>query len=112
MSHVFSFRLDPNNPHEALAFEVILTWQSKGYSIRQIMTEALEKLNGESNLAYICQYDQMNEKLEEILEFLRSNQDPQFEGLVSQEREGQPKKLSNPFLASVKLVVQPGLRME
>ena len=44
MSKVYSFRLDENNPREAQAREVIDAWVSKGYSLRHILTEALNSL--------------------------------------------------------------------
>jgi hypothetical protein len=41
MSKVYSFRLNNDNPREIQAGEVINAWISKGYSLRQILTEAL-----------------------------------------------------------------------
>jgi len=41
MSKVYSFRLSDNNPREAQAREVIETWVKEGYSLRQVVVEAL-----------------------------------------------------------------------
>ena len=43
MSKVCSFRLDSDNPREAQAIEVIDNWVSQGYSLRNLLTEALIK---------------------------------------------------------------------
>ena len=43
MSKVYSFRLDSDNPREAQAIEVIDNWVSQGYSLRNLLTEALIK---------------------------------------------------------------------
>ena len=45
MSKVISFRLNKNNPREAIAWHVLQARIAKGYSIRHIMTEALIKLD-------------------------------------------------------------------
>lgn len=41
MSEVFSFRLNKENPREVRAMKIIQTWDSCGYSLRYIATEAL-----------------------------------------------------------------------
>ena len=49
MSKVYSFRLDTENPREALAINVIETSASQGYSLRHILTEALINFPGNGN---------------------------------------------------------------
>jgi hypothetical protein len=49
MSKVYSFRLDSENPREALAMDVINTWVSQGYSLRQILTDALINYQDKGN---------------------------------------------------------------
>ena len=41
MSKVYSFRLDNNNPREAQAREVMEAWADEGYSLRQVVVDAL-----------------------------------------------------------------------
>jgi hypothetical protein len=49
MSKVYSFRLDSENPREALAMDVINTWVSQGYSLRRILTDALINYQDKGN---------------------------------------------------------------
>lgn len=41
MSEVISFRLNPENPREAQALEILRTKQSEGFSSRRVLTDAL-----------------------------------------------------------------------
>jgi len=45
MSEVISFRLNKDNPREVKALLVLQTRKARGYSVRQIVTEALLKLD-------------------------------------------------------------------
>jgi len=45
MSEVISFRLNRENPREALALEVLKNRFRKGFSVRYVLTEALLKLD-------------------------------------------------------------------
>lgn len=45
MSKVYSFRLSANNPREAHAREMIPSWMEAGYSLRQIIVDALINYN-------------------------------------------------------------------
>ena len=112
MSEVFSFRLDPNNPREAVALEVIRTWQGKGFSIRHIMVEALWKLEREADQPYGEQIDRVNEKLDDLFDLLRSSRENRGEDPVSEEQADRSQDLSSHFLASIKVTAKPGLRME
>ena len=41
MSKVISFRLNPDNPREAQALEILRTKQAEGFSSRRVLTDAL-----------------------------------------------------------------------
>ena len=41
MSEVISFRLNPENPREAQALEILRAKKSEGFSSRQVLTDAL-----------------------------------------------------------------------
>ena len=106
MSEVISFRLDPDNPREASAIFVMQTWKDKGFSIRQIMVEALLKL--ETNKSDESLSD-LYRKMEEI--------SVQLEGISNNNiiekydvRESSDEGLSRQFMQSIKLSVLPGIR--
>jgi len=62
MSKVFGFRLSDDNPREAQAMEVIETWVSEGYSLRQVIVDVL--------LSY-KKTEEGHDELESILEQLQ-----------------------------------------
>lgn len=112
MSEVISFRLDPQNPREAAVLEVIRAWQRKGFSIRHIMTEALRNLDREASAPYEAQIEQVNEKLDDLFDLLRSNKENHGEDLVGETLTESLQDLSTQFLTSIKVASKPGLRME
>ena len=107
MSEVISFRLDPDNPREASAILVIQAWKEKGFSIRQIMAEALLKLKtndkSDENLSDLYR------KLEEISDQIEaiSSKNP---AVINKIGESSEKGLSRQFMQSIKLSVLPGIR--
>jgi hypothetical protein len=47
MSVVIGFRLNPDNPREAQALEILRTKQAEGYSYRRVLTDELIVLVGQ-----------------------------------------------------------------
>jgi len=101
MSKVFSFRLDANNPREAQARKVIEAWVSQGYSLRNILTDALIRYggNGESMNMWERVYDQ----LIDIAKGLEN-------GLVEKEPVREKPPLSQNFVAATKQGAREGIR--
>ena len=102
MSKVYSFRLDKNNPREAQAREVIDAWMEKGYSLRNILTDALisphNKHKGEA--------DMLVEQLKSLLEN-RTNTNLQRKN----ENDNDCKvSLPSSFVDAVKVSVKNGVR--
>ena len=112
MSQVISFRLNKDNPREVKALLVLQTRKAKGYSVRQIVTEALINLEETQTVSHTHNLDQLNVALKEV-----GRLHTQFES-----QGGNPKKntnhrredsaLADSFLASVKMSVKPGLKLD
>jgi len=100
MSKVYSFRLSDNNPREAQAREVIETWVKEGYSLRQVVVEAL--------LAYRkdeIELDGFQSILAQIQELISTQQNQQD---LSPIGEG----LAPSFMDSVKQSAKLGISVE
>jgi|SRR3990172_711843 len=109
MSVVISFRLDPDNPREALAIDVIRSCQQKGFSVRQIMVESLVKLDLEGNPSYTKQLHQINEKMAELIFLFRTqSENGGLEGKVELKGD-RDQELSGQFINAMKMVMKPGL---
>lgn len=117
MSRVVSFRLDEDIVEEGQALEILEAWQTKGYSIRQIMTWALmalegaEPLNTEDNATgtTIAELKSVLGQAQEFLEVLRDMKAVPDEVKVP----SQPKPiLSEAFMSSVRKAARPGLQLD
>ena len=95
MSKVYSFRLDESNPREAQAMEVINAWVCNGYSLRHILTEALNKLDdGNDPLDGI---DQLMVQLREMIE----GSSKEMKDVNIEDRTSTSLPLSSTFLAEI-----------
>lgn len=72
MSKVFSFRLDPDNPREAQAKDVIDSWVSQGYSLRQILTDALIEFENRDGID--TNWKNIFDQLSDLIRGLENNQ--------------------------------------
>lgn len=111
MSEVISFRLDSNNPREAEALAVLASHQERGYSARQIMTEALLKY------AQGDESDDLQIQLAEILTAMQrvGEQVERIQKLSipsTGPREERQAILSDAFKLSVKTAAKPGVTLE
>lgn len=109
MSEVISFRLDPQNPREAKALKVIHSWRQEGFSTRQILVEALEKLELNSNLTCLEGFADMNEKLDKLINMLSFG----FEGRETEYVDvadcESPHELSGQFMTTIKMTAKSGI---
>ncbi|MBI5930926.1 MAG: hypothetical protein HY862_16570 [Chloroflexi bacterium] len=118
MSRVVSFRLDEDIVEEGQALEILEAWQTKGYSIRQIMTWALMALEGAEPQnaapdgetgATIAELKSVLGQAQEFLEVLRDMKAvPDQVKIPSQQKP----ILSDAFVASVKKAARPGLKLD
>jgi len=110
MSKVISFRLNPDNPREAQALEILKTKQAEGFSSRQVLTDALIGMVAEKGQSVLFYIDEFNEALEQVsglLERLNGGNHAQNQPTFSQ---GTP--LNDNFLNSVKVAARPGVNLE
>jgi hypothetical protein len=105
MSDVISFRLNDKNPREAQAREVIKTWAKQGYSLRQILTEALLLLGSNEDNSK-RDVTEIVEQLSRLVEQLDNKS-----GSLVTNQPSQPG-LSQAFIASVKTAKKPGMRLD
>jgi len=102
MSKVYSFRLDDENPREAQAREVIVTWVEEGYSLRYVITEAL-----------LIYFDRQNEddRISNLLEQIKKIIS-ELENTTSLEiiNEHEMPSLPSSFVFAVKNSAKNGLR--
>lgn len=103
MSKVYSFRLNDENPREVQAREVINAWISKGYSLRQIVVEALLTTSKDNDSKKSL--EQLVEKVEMLLEKVDLGDIPR--------RNGEKADITLPtsFLNSISIAIKPGEKL-
>jgi hypothetical protein len=109
MSVVISFRLNPDNPREAQALEILRTKQAEGFSSRLVITDALISMVTPKR-QYTIPFSELNATLEQVsglLEELNSSNKT-----LSQPTRTQVVALSDRFLNSVKVAAKPGLKKD
>ena len=99
MSKVYSFRLNLNNPREAQAIATINELDRKGYSLRQIVVNAL--LQSEENPERVMQ--DMEFVLEQLSEMMNQIKD------VQNTPNDNISQLSEGFLKSIKTSAKSGV---
>lgn len=106
MSEVISFRLDPKNPREAQALEILRTKQIEGFSSRRVLTDALIGLGVRKEQNTLFSIEEFNMALEQVSDLLEqiigSNQS-------DDQSTVQIVALKDNFLNSVKVAAKPGL---
>ena len=73
MSEVISFRLNPSNPREALALEILRNKQKGGFSSRRVLTDALIGMETIKDQINIDEFNTALENLKRLLEKLNSD---------------------------------------
>lgn len=109
MSDVFSFRLNRENKREVLAIQVLQIWMSKGFTLRQIMTEALLKLDTHDDLSTNSQIIELFRKMEEIYTHLRIMDKAEYI-MENKTRESPETGLSPQLIETIKMSIKPGIR--
>jgi hypothetical protein len=111
MSEVISFRLDPNNPREAGTLQILARCQEQGYSVRQVLTEALLKYD-QAGMEQVLQL-QMDEILTRLNEVRDQLEHIHVSGVQrTHQSEETQAVLSNAFVLSVKSAAKPGITLE
>ena len=108
MSRVIGFRLDPDNPREAEALAVLEARREAGYSTRQVLTEALLRLELSED------EQQVGIKLEEIAAMMEtiSHRLSRLQTVSHPQQNGGGASLSEAFVQSVKTAARPGVRLD
>ena len=113
MSTVISFRVDPDNPREAQAMSILAEHQEQGFSIRQVMIEALLNLAEEPDDAISPLVNELQEvlgKAQFLMDQLQSM--PQRFSPSSKDVGREATELTEGFLLSVKNAAKPGVQAE
>ena len=100
MSKVYSFRLSEFNPREAQAREVIESWMEGGYSLRQIIVDAL------------ISYNQSNSNSRDVDPILEKLQDLLLSIEEAIPRDKEHTVLSTSFIDSIINSAKSGLRSD
>ncbi|MBN1536872.1 MAG: hypothetical protein JW908_09090 [Anaerolineales bacterium] len=108
MSEVISFRLNKNNLREAKALLVIQECRAKGYSLRQIITDALIKHDEAWSDPPTPNIDELNNKFNQLLEQL-SNGDPRR--ITQPNTSIGQSELADQFIASIKKTAKQGIKI-
>jgi len=112
MSIVISFRLDPDNPREAMALEILRAEQAKGFSSRRILADALISLDDKKGMSQALSVEEFNNALEQMAKLLEKINFDNLD-IANHETVGsKPPKLGDRFLQSVKVAVKPGINLE
>jgi len=112
MSKVISFRLDPDNPREAVALDILWAEQAKGFSSRRILADALISLEGKTGMSQVLPVEELNEILEQIVRLLDKNNNENPGNASHVPIGSQPHALNDHFLQNVKVAVKPGINIE
>ena len=110
MSEVISFRLDPDNPREAQALEILRTKQAEGFSSRRVLTDALIGVVAEKGQNDLFSIDEFNTALEHVQGLLERLNSSNHE--YGQSTRPQVVALNDNFLNSVKIAARPGLNLD
>lgn len=112
MSEVISFRLDPNNPREAQALQVLEGMITKGYSLRFIISEALVQFGSTENGSGRGENDpDIRATLREITKILDRIQTGDSSIKSSSSMSSWPENLGDSFINSIKISSKPGMKV-
>jgi hypothetical protein len=110
MSDVISFRLNKENRREAKALMILQEWRTKGYSIRQTITEALVNLN-QNCQGTISTIEELNEALGQVNHLLKQLETGESSIINDKGKRNSNHDLSTSFVASVKKSAKAGLKL-
>jgi hypothetical protein len=109
MSRMIGFRLDPANPREARALDVLEAWQEQGYSLRHVLTEALLRLDEDeaSNTVSVLQ-----ETLAQLTQLLEELRDRPYTIPAAPVDSLSHAALTDAFIGSVRQAARSGLKLD
>lgn len=110
MSVVISFRLNPDNPREAQALEILRNKQSEGFLPRRILTDALLGLVTPKALDTSLPLDEFHTALKQVSGLLERLNNSSTDR--NQLTHPQFSALNDTFLRSVKVAAKPGLKID
>ena len=104
MSKVISFRLDPDNPREARALDILEQWREEGFSLRHTVTEAILSLDNPKSMSQkLIVEEELLRTINGLLRNLLANN--------SEPLTNQRQVVSDNFKASLKMSIKPGLKL-
>jgi hypothetical protein len=103
MSKVYSFRLSDKNPREAQAIQVIETWASKGFSLRQLYIEAV--------IAYANVVDDRDELIVILKNIEKTLEELKGRSIHKVMEADHSVELSNEFIEFLVKSARPGIRI-
>ena len=113
MSKVISFRLDEDNPREARALAVLKARCAQGHRARNVITEALIRLDEATNNSGTKDDDEslatIASQVNHLVDMIKAGNNipigPKNDG-------GTRPELTGNFLDSIKLAAKPGLKLD
>ena len=111
MSEVISFRLDKDNLREAKALLILQEWRTRGYSVRQTITEALVSLD-RNGFKSGSSLDEFNEALSQVNHLLRLVESGGSSIINDKGKINPNNNLSTSFVASAKKSAKAGLKLD
>jgi len=112
MSEVISFRLNRENPREALALEVLKNRFRKGFSVRYVLTEALLKLDESEDASKNISYNDLKEALHQVNQLLEQIGGGHNSTKARKDEPSTNSKLTANFINSIKKAAKPGVKQE
>ena len=110
MSEVISFRLNPDNPREAQALEILRTKHAEGFTSRRVLTDALIGMVVENRQVSPFPITEFNEALEQVSGFLEKLNSIDYD--QGKLESPQVVGLNDNFLNSVRNSAKPGLEIQ
>ena len=112
MSEVISFRLNPDNPREAQALEILRMKQAEGFSSRRVLTDALIGMAGFKDRDTLSSIEEFNMALEQVSDLLERISVGNQSDEDLRPKRPQLVTLNDNFLNSVKIAAKPGLNLD
>lgn len=110
MSEVISFRLNPDNPREAKALDILRSKQAEGFSSRRILTDALIDMVTDKKQVYSVPMTEFYNALEQVSDLLeRLDVDDHND---HQSTHSRVAVLNDNFINSMKNAAKPGLNLD
>ena len=110
MSKVISFRLNPDNPREAQALEILRAKQAEGFSSRRVLTDALIAIVTVKQQGTLFSMKEFYEAMEKVSDLIERINDQNYS--PDQSTHTQVVALNETFLKSVKIAAKPGLELD